>query len=436
MLKELKISNFRGFCKEVTVRFAPITVLIGRNNSGKSSIIKFLLMLQQSTNPGNSRFLTSSGERVDLGPFADLKNSRSKNHHLQFQVDVDQHSPGYYLGEYVDILAESQGDQASPAHSKVTYSVSATVPYGYDGKEKPVTAMHVINEKEQTIATFESVSDNTAFLDFSQDHESKFFVCLHSLQASAIRHRESAEKTVAKILAERDIIKILRKEINSPRHISPVREETKKVIATAPPPEGDVGQSGQYTLPHLQKMQKERVDLYDFILPHMQSVAGVTDIRFSNIAEPATQCLAKNTTTDCEVHISDFGFGVSQSLPVFVQGAIMPHDTFLMVEQPEAHLHPTAQLEMGEFFVDLWKKRNVGSIIETHSSNIVLRLQRLVAKGTLCPAHVSIAFFDIKNKVPVVENLDIAADGSLKEGLPMEFFHQDIWEAIEMDAEQ
>ena len=48
MLTELKLSNFRIFDDEVTVRFRPITVLIGRNSSGKSSIIKFLLMLQQS----------------------------------------------------------------------------------------------------------------------------------------------------------------------------------------------------------------------------------------------------------------------------------------------------------------------------------------------------------------------------------------------------
>ena len=48
MLTELKLSNFRIFNDEVTVRFRPITVLIGRNSSGKSSIIKFLLMLQQS----------------------------------------------------------------------------------------------------------------------------------------------------------------------------------------------------------------------------------------------------------------------------------------------------------------------------------------------------------------------------------------------------
>ena len=69
MLTELKLSNFRIFDDEVTVRFRPITVLIGRNSSGKSSIIKFLLMLQQSTESGRAQFLTPEGSRVSLGVF-------------------------------------------------------------------------------------------------------------------------------------------------------------------------------------------------------------------------------------------------------------------------------------------------------------------------------------------------------------------------------
>ena len=67
MLKELKLSNFRLFDDEVTVRFRPITVLIGRNNSGKSSIIKFLLMLKQSLNKESVHFFNT--ENTGLGKF-------------------------------------------------------------------------------------------------------------------------------------------------------------------------------------------------------------------------------------------------------------------------------------------------------------------------------------------------------------------------------
>ena len=66
MLTELNLSNFRIFDDDVTVRFRPITVLIGRNSSGKSSIIKFLLMLQQSAVPGQSRFLKRRRQQSQL----------------------------------------------------------------------------------------------------------------------------------------------------------------------------------------------------------------------------------------------------------------------------------------------------------------------------------------------------------------------------------
>ena len=88
MIKQLKLSNFRLFDDEITVRFSPITVLIGRNNAGKSSVIKFLLMLQQSRNDSAAEFLTPEGERVKLGSFKSLKNSASEKESLHFEMDI------------------------------------------------------------------------------------------------------------------------------------------------------------------------------------------------------------------------------------------------------------------------------------------------------------------------------------------------------------
>ena len=135
--------------------------------------------------------------------------------------------------------------------------------------------------------------------------------------------------------------------------------------------------------------------------------------------------------------IADYGFGVSQCLPIFVQGAIMAPHTALMVEQPEAQLHPTAQLEMGTYFADLWTQRKVTSIIETHSDNILLKLRRLIAKEELSHKDVSVAFFtfdDNKNNMPVIRNLDINQDGSIEPGLPMEFFGANIIEGMKLGA--
>ena len=113
-----------------------------------------------------------------------------------------------------------------------------------------------------------------------------------------------------------------------------------------------------------------------------------------------------------------------------------PHTT-LMIEQPEAQLHPTAQLEMGSYFADLWKLRKVGTILETHSGNILLRLRRLIAKGELSHKDVSVAFFNFdeeRGNVATIKNLDIGEDGSIQPGLPMEFFGADVIEGLQLGA--
>ncbi|MHC5728316.1 MAG: AAA family ATPase, partial [Nostoc sp.] len=134
-----------------------------------------------------------------------------------------------------------------------------------------------------------------------------------------------------------------------------------------------------------------------------------------------------------ESYLADFGFGVSQCIPIFVQGALLSPGKLLIVEQPEAQIHPTAQLEMGSFFAELWTERSVPSIIETHSENIIIRLRKLIATGQLNSKDVTVAYFYIKDNSVQVKNLDINSDGSFEKGLPMEFFGADILEALSID---
>lgn len=433
MLAELTLTNFRPFDDTVTIRFRPITVFIGRNSSGKSSIIKFLLMLQQS-GPGSPQFLNSSGDRVDLGSFAYLKNSLTRKRNLSFKFSATSESEQLIASFRAMLPANSEFSA-----DRLLFAAHGTVPYG-KSRAAPNATYSVCDRVSGKLPfrlnpnlfagpTFWAQGPTPDLLDDVPDPDDPDLT--EEERTAHINRLQAFAGHMAGIL----VVTTLRHQVASLRHLTAVRDESQRVIETSSPPYDHVGQTGQYTLPHLERLLSERAEAHDFLLPYLSSVAGLQGIRFKRFGKYVSQAFANHTATGADVPIADYGFGVSQCLPVFVQGALMePHST-LMVEQPEAQLHPTAQLEIGSYFADLWNHRRVGSIIETHSANILLRLRRLIAAGRLSNEDVSVAFFTPeKGKGSVVTNLDILPDGSMQDGLPMEFFGADVIEGLRLGA--
>ena len=440
MLTELKLSNFRIFDDEVTVRFRPITVLIGRNSSGKSTVLKFLLMLQQSTMSTGSRFPVINGDHIKMGTFSDLKNSMTSKASLEFTLAFCTHGDNrsnavsriverYELANKGDPLLVVQSEvpyTGSASGGTITYSLRNTVRTG-----SPVSVSTPISD------------DFTFFSDNYTRHLDELRPIVKQLEAQNNSDLKLAEEFQAIIAIIGDFVEkadfgmFLMNELDSASHLPAVRADPARATNKSEVLPDNVGKEGQHAVSHLRRIEAEDTEAYQFLLPHLHSVAGIESIEFEDYWEDSHRAFARNKTTGARVLIADFGFGVGQSLAVMVQGALMPHHTTLMLEQPEAQLHPTAQLELGSFFADLWNKRRVGTIIETHSSNILLRLRRLIARGELSQEDVSVAFFTFdegNGNMPIVKNLDINEDGSIQAGLPMEFFGADIIEGLELGA--
>ena len=427
MLTELKLANFRIFDDEVTVRFRPITVFIGRNSSGKSSIIKFLLMLQQSINSGKPQFLSPDGNKVNLGIFDELKNSLTTKQYLTFELSVRNPVKRPTPSAISDFLIKDI------EHDELLHETSAKVPYneGTNTGRINYSLVKEIQRERYSIAD-DDIPKGFTFLD-----QLSALPDVAKVEDGDADMRTEAMDDFLRFMFEDEFLGALHFEIESIRHLDPVRGESNSVFVDSPPPTDYVGQQGQYTLNHLHRMTSENGDGYEFILPHLQNVAGIEGVVFDTLSKNVVQTTATNKTTRANVLIGNYGFGVSQCLPIFVQGAIMSPHTMLMIEQPEAQLHPTAQLELGSFFADLWNRRNVASVIETHSGNILLRLRRLIAKGDLSHEDVSVAFFTFdedNENMPIIKNLDIGADGSMQPGLPMEFFGADVIEGLRLGA--
>ena len=81
--------------------------------------------------------------------------------------------------------------------------------------------------------------------------------------------------------------------------------------------------------------------------------------------------------TGHKINIVDVGFGISQILPVIV-AACKNEKGYLPIDSPEAHLHSKIQGVVGDLLIDAARNRKV--IVETHSENIMLRVQKRIVE--------------------------------------------------------
>ncbi|MFC9919654.1 AAA family ATPase [Agromyces binzhouensis] len=92
------------------------------------------------------------------------------------------------------------------------------------------------------------------------------------------------------------------------------------------------------------------------------------------------------------VSVADVGFGVSQTLPVLVALLAANTGQIVYIEQPEIHLHPRAQLALGDILVEA-ANRGVMVVAETHSSLVIRGIQTAVAQNRLAAADLSLNWF-------------------------------------------
>ena len=85
------------------------------------------------------------------------------------------------------------------------------------------------------------------------------------------------------------------------------------------------------------------------------------------------------TKTSFQSNIREVGFGISQVLPVVVEALLGSQNKTLLLEQPELHLHPGAQAQLGNLFVKM-ARQGVRFLLETHSEHLLIRLRRWVAE--------------------------------------------------------
>ena len=134
-----------------------------------------------------------------------------------------------------------------------------------------------------------------------------------------------------------------------------------------------------------------------------------------------------------EVAPHDIGVGISQVVPVVV-AAFASDNRIIAIEQPELHLHPAVQAELGDLFIQsaLGDFSNF-FIIETHSEHLILRILRRIreyAEGeqedssapAITPGDVQLIYVEPAESGTIFYNLPVTKEGDFAENVPGGFF--------------
>jgi len=147
--------------------------------------------------------------------------------------------------------------------------------------------------------------------------------------------------------------------------------------------------------------------------------------------------LIHDESKNIELAPQDIGVGVSQVLPVVV-AALHRKTGFVMIEQPELHIHPAIQVALGDLFIE--RVRNAQDLIfilETHSEHLMLRLLRRIRETnektvpenkSLSPAELSIYFIEQGDEGISCKPIRVDQEGDFIDRWPKGFFNERVKE--------
>jgi predicted ATPase len=139
----------------------------------------------------------------------------------------------------------------------------------------------------------------------------------------------------------------------------------------------------------------------------------------------SAQIKVRGSSSKSDMLATNIGFGVSYALPIIVNGLIAKKDSLFIVENPEAHLHPKGQSNIG-YFLGKVADAGVKVIIETHSEHVVNGVRRaLLSSKIIKPSDANIYFFNgfDEQQQLQVNLIEVESDGSLSK-FPKDFFDQ------------
>jgi len=200
-------------------------------------------------------------------------------------------------------------------------------------------------------------------------------------------------------------------------HIGPARQVQGRFGQFALEPTENVGTVGENLLSVLVSSPDiiEQVNFWLSILSIRYRLSIQIHDKNARLASIVVQDLVSNSTSS----LSDVGFGIGQIIPILAELSSSHHGA-LLIEQPELHLHPSAQGLLARLLIEASRRRQV--IIETHSEHLVLAIQRCVQDGDVGFDDVCVLCVSKQKSGTRVQRMELTDDGNFAEPWLDEFF--------------
>jgi predicted ATPase len=438
-MKAIRLQRFKGYRDSGWLDLRPpITLLLGANSSGKSALLNALLMLKQSLEEYSSEnpFVFNTRRGVDIGSFEDAV----------FRHEVDIKKPMIFSFEFeierdyptIGLIAEDSIILSISVAYNKKRRINTVI--GFDIVLKSNKKCILSMQKKSTAVTAKESFKSDLF-EVPDSISTTWYGFLPAIASSSKKNEESENKPLYEFerLSYAILLRII-KYFEYIVHIGPLRPEPERTYHFTGETPSDVGRDGRDALKmlFLDKYSASSINLIGDVNRWLEKMGYV--LEWDTLKGGMAHLMLKDKS-GIQINLKDVGFGISQLLPVLIQGyagyaAEYPDKQTILMEQPEIHLHPRAQADLGDLFIALAEQKK-SLIVETHSEHLMLRLRRRIAEQRIPKEMVGIYFVEWKDGESVISRIELDDYGQMvnvPEGFKT-FFSDDFEETMKITEE-
>jgi len=429
-MDRLLIRDVRSFRGDHAARLAPITLLVGENSSGKSTFLSLLRVAWDIgyglTEPSFNEDPFQLGAYDDIAHYHGGQGRRAKSFRVGFEAALKPGQRRLPTLEAPDLRVEGLFTPQVGQPSLHSLSVMRE-PWGIEATQSGESIGMVIHTPGKQYA-FSSAPE---FGFPTLTTQTVFFLLEYLAYSTRADRKPAAEGELPPTDEMATILRLLgdlahpaasrrrtTQEISRPYAIAPIRTKPRRTydpLKESPSPEGE---HVPFLLSRLSVAEPSTWRRLAKDLSAFGSEAGLfEEIRVKHFEKKEAapfQLRIKLKGQRADANLMDVGYGVSQVLPILVDCLTAPPSTFFLMQQPEVHLHPRAQAELGSFITSLTMSRQHQFAIETHSDHLIDRIRVEIRRKKLAPHLVSLLYFERDGSRACIHQLSFDELGNLR----------------------